>query len=124
MTAEQLDAALARGAWVSPPREASPVQPMGAAIADTMEACALALARRHRLIDAAGQLHCWNCGGPCGWHVSLHCVLCQAEERRTRPERRRRERERVRLEWERAAREQEEQSRPVQRVANRSFRDG
>lgn len=122
MTAEQLQAAMDRGAWVSPPREALPVQPMGAAIADTMEACALALARRHRLIDGEGQLHCWNCGGPCGWHISLHCVLCQAEERRTRPERRRRELERQRLERQRE-RDEEQKSRPVQRVANRSFRD-
>lgn len=122
MRADDIEAALARGAWVSPPSQPSPVQSMGAAIADAIEECALALAHRHRLIDQEGQLHCWHCGGPIGWHASLQCVLCRRDaprRKREQDERERAHRERQRLE---ELREQE-QSRPVQRVANRSFRD-
>ncbi len=117
MTPEELDEALRRGAWVAPQR-APALQPIGASIDSAIEDCALSLAHRHRLIDETGQLHCWACGGPCAWDVSLHCVLCKAESKRTRPERERIEREAQR------AREQRERERnlPPQGQPRRAFR--
>lgn len=118
MTPEELDEALRRGAWVAKPGPASPVAPLGDAIAAT-EDCAVALARKHRLIDDQDTLHCWNCGSPCDWHVSLHCVPCRVRSVREAPEHRRLEYQRQEAE----RRRQLERSAPVQRVANRSFRD-
>lgn len=94
------------------------IQPLGTPF--EIESCARAHAAKHRLIDDTGQLHCWNCGGPCAWHVSLHCYLCKAESLRTAPDRRRKEYEDRKAEDQRAA----DQSRPQQRAVGRSFRDG
>jgi hypothetical protein len=104
-----------------PVRPASPVQLLGLGMAEAVEACALTLARKNRLLDASGQLHCWHCHKPMPWHVSLICSeLCRwnaLEEGKEREERLRREREaelhRVRAEAER--------SRPQQR--SRRFGD-
>jgi len=93
------------------------IQPFGTPF--SLEDCARAIARKHRLIDETGQLHCWNCGGPCAWHVSLHCVLCKAESLRAEPDRRRKEYEAQKAIDARAA----EPSRPQQRAGGRSFRD-
>lgn len=97
-------------------------QPIGAGLADAIEQGAREWAREWRLIDAQGQLHCAQCRKVTEWHVSLHCLVCRVDEQRERPERLRRERE----ERQRMAEQQrlEEQSRPVQRVGGRSFRDG
>lgn len=75
---------------------------------------ALTIARSRGLIDADNMLHCWHCKEVCDWHVSLHCFDCRAGA----PARKR--------ERERAAelKRDQEQSRPVQRVSGRSFRDG
>lgn len=119
MKHEEIQAALDRGAWVSQP-ERSPLQPIGDSTGQAVEDCARDLARLHRLLDADGQLHCWHCGRPCPWHVSLLCGdRCRAEVRRQGDAQRQRERQ---VEVDRKARERE-QSRPVQRVANRRFGD-
>ena len=78
---------------------------------------AATFARAKGLIDADGMLHCWKCSEVTDWHVSLHCAPCRVESRARAPERRRLEQD--------AARRQrdQEQSRPQQRVAGRSFRD-
>lgn len=99
----------------------SPLQPIGLGLSDAMEQGAREWARKWRLIDADGHLHCAGCGEVTPWHVSLHCPPCRVDELRDRPERLRRERQ---AELERQQRErEEEQSRP-QRVGGRSFRDG
>lgn len=92
------------------------LQPIGPTLA--IEDAARSLAHQHRLIDETGQLHCWNCKGPCAWHVSLHCYLCKAESLRTAPDRRRAEYQQRKL-----AESQVEPSRPQQRVAGRRFGD-
>lgn len=119
MTPEELDEALRRGAWVAPPKPASPVQPVGGALGDMIGDCDQALAGKHRLIDDQNQLHCWNCGDPTDWHVSLHCTPCRVRSVREAPERRRLEYQRQEAE----RRRELERSSPVQKVANRSFRD-
>jgi predicted nucleic acid-binding Zn ribbon protein len=101
-----------------PVRPASPVQLLGLGMAESVEACALTLARKSRLLDASGQLHCWHCHKAMPWHVSLICSeRCRWEALRAGEERARREREarsqRVRVEAER--------SRPQQR--SRRFGD-
>jgi len=116
--AEALDRALEQS-YVPPAPPRSPLQPMGAGLSEVVEECARSLARKHRLIDRDGQLHCWQCGGPIGWHVSLLCPLCRADA----PRRKREQEAKERAERERQRLEEQEQSRPVQRVANRSFRD-
>jgi hypothetical protein len=103
-----------------PPEPApSPVQPIGAGITEAVEDCARSLAQKHRLIDDTGQLHCWHCGGPCAWHVSLQCVLCRKDS----PRRKREQDERERAEKRAQQQREQEQSRPVQRVANRRYGD-
>ena len=92
------------------------IQPIGTAF--EIEDCARAHARKHRLIDDTGQLHCWNCGGPCAWHVSLHCVLCRADSLRAAPDRRRAEYQQRKL-----AESQAEPSRPREMVAGMRFGD-
>ena len=93
------------------------IQPFGTPF--SLEDCARAIARKYRLIDETGQLHCWNCGGPCAWHVSLHCVLCKAEALRAERDRRRA----AYLEQQKVQAREQEQSRPQQRAGGRSFRD-
>lgn len=96
-----------------PVRPPSPVQHISLGMAEAVEACALTLAKKNRLIDASGQLHCAHCKRPMPWHVSLICSdRCRREALRAGEERARREREaqlqRVRVEGERGA--------PVQRI--------
>lgn len=78
-----------------PVRPPSPVQLLGLGMAEAVEACALTLARKNRLMRGS-VLHCWHCGKAMPWHVSLHCSeLCRREaleqgkerERRLRDER-------------------------------------
>jgi len=95
----------------------SAAQAIGHGIHDAVYECAVALARKHELLDEDGRLLCWQCRRHCPWHLSLHCDKCRAEEKRTRPERRQREIAEQRAERER----QREESRLAQRV--RSFRD-
>ena len=98
----------------------SPVQLLGLGMAEAVEACALTLAEKNRLMRGS-VLHCWHCHRPMPWHVSLICSdRCRWEslqEGKEREERLRREREaqlhRVRAEA--------EQSRPQQR--SRRFGD-
>lgn len=128
MKADEIEAALERGAWVSPPRAPSPLQPIAGDVAvDPRHVRNMAEA--HRLIGDGDQLHCWGCSdrgirNPIDWHVSLCCFECRAEERRTRSDRQRREwQDRQARDKAAATVREEEQSRPQQRVANRSFRD-
>ncbi|HEU4582676.1 MAG TPA: hypothetical protein VFS67_30675 [Polyangiaceae bacterium] len=121
MNSEALDLALEQ-AYVPPAPQPSPVEPMGAGVTQAMEDCALALARKHRLINHLGQLYCWNCAERCDWHVSLHCTPCRVEAIRQAPERRRQEWLDRRREQERARQQEQEQSRP--RATGRGFRDG
>lgn len=106
----------------SPAEQPSPLQPIGLGLADAMEQGARDWARKWKLIDRDGNLHCANpaCRKVTEWHVSLHCLVCRVNERTERPERLRRERQEM---LERQQQEQE-QSRPQQRVGGRSFRDG
>jgi hypothetical protein len=103
----------------APTPSPSPLQPIGAGMLEAMEECARAYAKKHRLIDETGQFHCWECGGPCAWHVSLQCVLCREDA----PRRKREQDERERLERRAQQQREQEQSRPVQRVANRRYGD-
>lgn len=122
MTPEELDEALRRGAWVTPPKPAtapSPTRPVSESLGCS-DAHAATMARALGLIDAEDRLHCWSCGEPCDWHVSLHCAGCRLDTIRNEPERQRQERARQKLARQH---EQQQQSQP-QRVANRSFRDG
>lgn len=117
MTADEIQAALDRGAWTAPPPSPNPARPVAECIGCS-DRDALAMAQAERLIDADGMLHCWKCNTVCTWHVSLHCTGCRLETIRSAPDRRRDE---YRAE---VARRQQEPSRPVQKVGNRSFRDG
>jgi len=118
MTADEIEDALARGAWVPKPSGPNPARPVSEVVGCS-DHDALVMARAKRLVDQDNILHCWNCGTACDWHVSLHCAPCRVTERRERPERQRVEREAQRAQRQR----EQEQSRPQQRVANRSFRD-
>lgn len=89
-----------------PVRPPSPVQLLGLGMAEAVEACALTLAQKHRLM-VGSVLHCWHCHKAMPWHVSLICSeLCRWEALREGEERERREREarlqRVRAEAERS----------------------
>jgi predicted nucleic acid-binding Zn ribbon protein len=85
-----------------PVRPASPVQLLGLGMAEAVEAAALSYARKNRLLDASGQLHCWHCHKAMPWHVSLICSeRCRAEalrEGEAREERRRQEQAQARQE--------------------------
>ncbi len=95
----------------------SPVQLLGLGMAEAVEACALTLAEKNRLLDASGELHCWHCHRPMPWHVSLHCSdRCRWESLQEGKEREARIRERAQRE-----RAEAEQSRPQQR--SRRFGD-
>lgn len=100
-----------------PARPPSPVQLLGLGMAEAVEACALTLAEKNRLM-VGSVLHCWHCHKAMPWHVSLICSeRCRWESLREGEEReknrREREAERVRVEA--------EQSRPQQR--SRRFGD-
>jgi hypothetical protein len=71
----------------------NPLQPIGAGAMQAVEDCARAYAARDKLFDDTGQFHCWECRGPCEWHISLQCVLCRADA----PRRKREQDERDRL---------------------------
>lgn len=94
-----------------PVRPPSPVQLLGLGVAEAVEACALVQARKNRLLDASGQLHCWHCHKAMPWHVSLICSeRCRWEALREGEERERRLREerlqKVRAEAERGGERQ------------------
>ena len=99
-----------------PVRPPSPVQLLGLGMAESVETCALTLARKNRLM-VGSVLHCWHCHKPMPWHVSLICSdRCRREALREGEEREKRIRER-----EREERAEAEQSRPQQR--SRRFGD-
>jgi len=116
MTDEEIKSAL--GSQPKPTETPMHTRPASEIVGVT-DAHALTFARAKKLIDQDGWLHCWNCDVACDWHVSLHCTTCRVRSIYSAPERQREER---RLEREKRDTEQE-QSRPIQRVANRSFRD-
>lgn len=94
----------------------SPVQLLGLGMAESVEACALTLARKNRLMRGS-VLHCWHCHKPMPWHVSLICSeRCRWEALEEGRERAKRIREREQRE-----RAEAEQSRPQQR--SRRFMD-
>lgn len=119
MTPEELEAALARGAWVSAKKTSAPnpLQPLGVTLGCS-DAHALTIARARGLIDADGWLHCWHCKEATDWHVSLHCPGCRASSPARKREQDRREREQRAEEQRR-----QEPSPPAQRVGGRSFRE-
>lgn len=116
MTDEELEASLAsRPRPPAPPMKTRPVSE----ILGCSDDHALAIAKSKGLIDRDNMLHCWHCKAICDWHVSLHCFDCRAGAPARKREREQQERERAAAE-----RREQEQSRPVQRVGGRSFRDG
>lgn len=112
MTAEELEAALSRGAWVTPSTAPNPIRPVSEIVGVTDEH-ALVMARKFCLIDDQGFLHCGHCKQITDWHVGLHCPDCRASAPA-------RQRERERLELDRRQAEPP----PAERVVPRSFRDG
>jgi hypothetical protein len=116
MTDEEIQAALA-----SRPRPAAPpmkTRPVSEILAVTDEH-ALTMARKFGLLDDQGYLHCGHCKAVCDWHVSLHCPACRASAPARQRDREQQERERIATQ-----RRDQEQSRPVQKVSGRGFRDG
>jgi hypothetical protein len=41
-----------------------------------INSCALAMARRHNLVCATGEIVCWGCGDRLALLPSLHCGAC------------------------------------------------
>ncbi len=116
MTPEELEARVQANAPAQKPQAPSPVQHVSQAIGCS-DQHALTMARAKKLIDANNILHCWTCGDPTDWHVSLHCPVCRVDGLRRSQERQEQQRRAC------AERRQEEQSRPQQKVGGRSFRD-
>lgn len=75
----------------APTVEETPLPPLAASAMGDASETARALAQQHGLVRG-GEYFCWDCGSSYEFHVTLHCVDCRHDHRRTHREEVRRER--------------------------------